>query len=150
MKSIALTSILCVCFSLDEAKPHPPVNVRVAKNTWSGVYFQYDIYWDRPEEGWAVTGYTVETLSMRDETAAQHCSCVDRHSEETNTMFAFQAGCSGSSLNRDHSLYYRVAANTKDSQSSFIAGEPVLVTTGSPHYTYVQSHFCILHWLDQW
>ena len=66
---------------------------------------------------------------MRDAKAANYCSCVGRHSEETNLVFAFWAGCPGSEIRRDYSLYYRVAANTRDSQSEFISGESAAAIT---------------------
>ena len=119
-----------LCSLTDEAKPSPPVDVAVARNTATGVYFQYDIKWIKPEEGFHVTNYTVETLAMKDDKAAQFCSCVDKNSEWTNTMFAFHAGCPGFSLSRDYTLFYRVAANTMDSQSAFVSGDYTTVSIG--------------------
>ena len=116
--------------SADADKPYPPNNVRVDKNTSKGVYFQYDIHWQQPRKGFSVTNYTVETLSMRDATAASYCSCVGRTSDVTNLVFAFWAGCPGPEIRRDYSLYYRVAANTRDSQSEFISGEPAAIRLG--------------------
>jgi hypothetical protein len=89
--------------------------------------------WERPEEG-SVTNYMVETLSLSDGRAANYCSCIGHHSDVTNTFFSFWAGCFPD-VTRDYSLYYRVAANTKDSQSDFIAGPSTTVTLEAPPKT---------------
>jgi hypothetical protein len=49
-------------------------------------------------------------------------------------FFSFWAGCFPD-VTRDYSLYYRVAANTKDSQSDFIAGPSTTVTLEAPPKT---------------
>ena len=117
---------------LPPAKPYPPTGVKIRRNTSPHVYFQYDIHWTKPEQhGWSITNYTVQTLALLDGTAAHFCSCVDHRSDESVTVFNFQAGCPGSSLALDHYLYYRVAVNTVAAgQSAFMSGHLITITAG--------------------
>ena len=108
------------------AKPCPPENVRIRKNTAPHAYFQYDISWHTPECEWnySITNYTVEALMVYDPQAASFCSCS---AEER--MYAFMAGCSG--INMDHTLYLRVAVNTESAgQSDFTSGASIDFAAG--------------------